>query len=152
MLTKDRLGALLLLAFSAAYWWLASDIRMLPFQKTQAFNAQTMPLALGAIGVVLSLAILVSPGSSDKPEVAGFRWGLGLAMLVLMVFYGLTIRPLGFILSTTLFLIGGYMLLGERRPLLLLAAALAPVVAFWLLMTQVLDVYVAPLPEFLIGG
>lgn len=149
MLTKDRIGALLLLAFCASYWWLATDIRMLPFQQTQAFNAQTMPLALGALGSAISLAILIFPGSNDKPEVSGFKWGLGLTMLVLMVFYGLTIRPLGFIASTTLFLIGGYVALGERNPITLILASAPIVIAFWLLMTQALDVYVAPLPAFM---
>lgn len=146
MLTKDRIGALLLLAFCSAYWALATEIRMLPFQANQAFNAQTMPLALGAMGVGLSLAIFISPGSGERPTLSGFRWGLAGAMLALMVFYGLTIRPLGFLTSTTLFLIGGYMVLGERNPITLILASVPIVVAFWALMTQGLDIYIAPWP------
>lgn len=149
MLTKDRIGGLLMLAFCLAYWWSAFDIRMLPFQKNQAFNAQTMPMALGAIGSALSLAILLFPGTREKPDVAGFRWGLGLTLIALMVVYGLTIKPLGFLLATTLFLMGGYWALGERSPIMLILASVPIVVGFWVLMTQGLDVYVAPLPEFL---
>ncbi|MEL6751169.1 MAG: tripartite tricarboxylate transporter TctB family protein, partial [Pseudomonadota bacterium] len=59
------------------------------------------------------------------------------------------LRTLGFILSTSLFLIAGFMLLGERRPLWLLAASVPLVVAFWALMDRVLGVYVAALPAFL---
>lgn len=152
MLNKDRIGGLLLLGFCGAYWSLAGEIRMLPFQQNQAFNAQTMPLALGALGVGLSTAILIMPSDSEKLRLTGFRWGLGAAMLALMVFYGLTIRPLGFIVATTMFLIGGYAVLGERRPLVLLLASAPLVVGFWALMNYGLDVYVAPLPEFMAGG
>lgn len=152
MLTKDRIGALLLLVFCGAYALLATEIQMLPFQRAQAFNAQTMPIALGVIGVIISFLILVSPGSDEKPDLRGYQWGLGATMIGLMVLYGFTIRPLGFLLSTTILLVGGYVALGERKPLNLVLASVPLVVAFWLLMTQVLDVYVAPLPEFMSGG
>ncbi len=151
-LSKDRIGALLLLVFCAAYWSLTYDIRMLPFQKAQAFNAQTMPEALAALGVALSLALLIFPGTHEKPELRGFKWSIGIAMLGLMVFYGVTLRPLGFLLSTTLFLIGGYWVMGERKPLALILASVPIVVAFWALMNYGLDIYVSPLPEALTGG
>lgn len=149
-LSKDRIGALLLLAFSAFYWFHAENIRMLPFQKEAAFNAQTMPLALSVLGVGLALALLVFPGSKDGLSLKGFNWKIGALMLVLMVFYGLTIRPLGFILSTSVFLMVGYYALGERKPLMLILASVPLVVAFWLLMTQGLDIYIEPLPDFLV--
>ncbi|MEL6264087.1 MAG: tripartite tricarboxylate transporter TctB family protein [Pseudomonadota bacterium] len=149
LLTKDRIGALLVLAFCSAYWFFTYDIRLLPFQQAAAFHARTMPEALSVLGVVLCLAILVFPGSDEKLDLRGFKWGLGAVMLGLMVFYGLTLRSLGFIPSTTLFLIGGYMALGERKALTLLLASLPVVVAFWALMTHGLDIYVAPWPEFL---
>lgn len=150
-ISKDRLGAFLLLAFCAAYWWFAYDIRLLPFQASFAFNARTAPEALGVLGVGLSLALLVFPGSKETPDLRGFNWGIGATMIALMVLYGLTVRPLGFILSTSLFLIAGYWALGERRPLTLILAAVPLVVAFWVLMTQGLDVYIDPMPAFLKG-
>ncbi|MEM7024083.1 MAG: tripartite tricarboxylate transporter TctB family protein [Pseudomonadota bacterium] len=149
---KDRVGALLLLAFCSAYWYYTYEIRMLPFQLQQAFHAQTMPEALAVAGVALSLILLVFPGSDERLSLVGFNWTIGLFMLGLMVFYGATLRPLGFIVSTTLFLIGGYVALGERNPLTLILASLPLVLAFWALMTQGLDIYVAPLPEFMRGG
>lgn len=152
MLSKDRIGALLLLVFCAAYWMLAYDIRMLPFQRTQAFNAQTMPIALGVLGTALALLLLIFPGSNERVDVKGYRFGTGAIMLVLMTIYGFTIRTLGFIPSTTLFLMAGYWVLGEKRPLVLILASLPLVVAFWVLMTQGLDIYVAPFPSFLEGG
>ena len=152
MLTKDRIGALLMLAFCAAYWAFAYDIRVLPFQRNDPFNAQTMPLVLGAAGVIICIAILITPGSGEKLDVRGYNWVLGAGMLLLMVGYGLILRPLGFLISTTLFLVGGYLMLGERSPITLLLASVPLVVGFWVLMNYGLDVYVAPLPSFLNGG
>lgn len=150
--SKDRIGALLMLAFCAAYWFLTYQIRMLPFQANSAFNAQTMPEALAVIGVILCLAILIFPGSDAAPDLRGYKWGLGAAMIALMVFYGYALRPLGFLASTSLFLIGGYAALGERNPITLILAAVPIVFAFWALMTWGLDIYVAPWPEALSGG
>jgi len=151
-ISGDRLGALLMLIFSSAYWYFAYDIRLLPFQMNSAFHARTMPEVLGVLGVGLSLALLVFPGSREPPDVRGFHWGIGAVMLVLMVLYGLLVRPLGFIIATSLFLMGGYRALGERKPWLLLVASVPLVVVFWVLMTQGLDVYIEPWPAMLRGS
>lgn len=44
---------------------------------------------------------------------------------------------------------GGFWVMGERRWLVLIGASIPVVIGFWLLMTQGLDVFVEPLPEFL---
>ena len=147
LLSKDRIGALILLVFCAAFGWLSQDITLLPFQANQAFTARTMPEALSVLGVVLALLLLIQPGSDEQPSFSGYRWGVGLAFLGLMVLYGFGVRPMGFLISTTLFLIAGFMLLGERRVWMLLGASIPLVVAFWALMAKVLEVYVAPWPN-----
>lgn len=152
MLTKDRIGALLMLAFCGTYLALAFEINLPPIMRNEPFNAQTMPLVLGVVGVVISFLLLVSPGSPEKVDLAGYKWGLGVAMILLMVAYGFVLRPLGFILATSLFLIGGFVSLGERNPLVLILASVPLVFGFWALMNYGLEVYVEPLPEFLTGG
>ena len=147
--TKDRIGALLLLAFSLVYGYLSQSIRLLPFQQNVAFHARTMPEILTVLAVVLALLLLLMPPSQDKLSLSGLKLGKGLFFLVLMSIYGLTLRPLGFIISTSLFLIIGYVLLGERRPLPLLLASVPLVVVFWLLMTKGLDVFIEPWPNWL---
>lgn len=149
LLSKDRIGGLLILIFCVIYAVLSRDIKLLPFQENVAFHARTMPEILAILGIGLSLAVLIFPGSDDKPELKGYRWLSCLLFLGLMSLYGLTIRPLGFILSTSLFLIMGYILLGERNILKLLLASVPLVLLFWVLMTQGLDVFIEPLPEFL---
>ena len=147
MLTKDRIGGVLLLVFCLAYAWLIQDIRLLPFQANAGFTARTMPEVLSVIGIGLALWCIVVPGSGERPDMRGMDWPRTAAFLGLMSVYGLAVRPLGFIVSTALFLIAGFMLLGERRPLWLLGVAVPLVVLFWLLMDKGLDVYLRPLPN-----
>jgi len=149
MLTRDRIGALLLLAFSIFYWSSIDDIRLLPFQAGAAFTGRTAPEVLAVLGVAFSVVLLLKPGSNARIEAKGYRWGTAGLICLLMVAYGLTVRPAGFLISTSLFLGFGFFILGERRWLVLLGASVPLVVLFWLLMTQVLHVYIAALPEFM---
>jgi putative tricarboxylic transport membrane protein len=151
LLTNDRIGGLLLLAFSLAYGLLTFRIPLLPFQAQAAFTARTMPEALSIMGIILSLVMIVKPASHARPEVAGFLWGRGALICAVMVIYGLTVRPGGFLISTSLFLMAGIMILGERRWWLILVASVPVVVFFWVLMTQLLGVFIEPWPEFLQG-
>lgn len=148
-LTKDRLGGLLLLAFSIFYWWKISDIRLLPFQAHQAFTPRTLPEVLAVMGVLLSSLIILFPARRDRFSLENLNWSLGLAFLVLMSVYGLTVRPLGFLLSTSMFLMIGFAMLGERSMIKLLLVSVPLVVAFWALMNFGLSVFVEPLPTFL---
>jgi putative tricarboxylic transport membrane protein len=147
VLNRDRIGALIMLTFSVGYGALAFQIPLLPFQRNSAFTAQTLPFALSVLGIALSLALLLKP-SDGRTDTTGFKWGLGAAICVVMVLYGLTVRPLGFLIATSAFLITCMLILGERRWLLILGASVPLVVAFWFLMAVVLDVYVAPWPSW----
>lgn len=148
-MSKDRIGGILLLVFCLTYGLLSQQITLLPFQENVAFHARTMPEVLSVLGIGLAVLIIVFPGSDKKLELAGYNWINCALFLGLMSLYGLTIRPLGFILSTSLFLMIGFWLLGERKPLLLILASVPLVVLFWVLMTQGLDVFIEPLPAFM---
>lgn len=151
MMNNARLGGILLLIFCLTYAWLSQSIRLLPFQMNTAFHARTMPEFLAVLGIVLSIAIILFPGSRERVDWRALNWPLGIAFLILMSAYGFTVRPLGFILSTSLFLIIGFRLLGERSPIRLLAVSVPLVVAFWALMNFGLDVFIEPLPWILRG-
>ncbi len=151
LFSKDRIGGALLLIFCITYGLLSQNITLLPIQARAAFTAKTMPEVLTVLGISLSLLVLIFPGAHERPQVRGFNWPIAALFLVLMSAYGLTIRPLGFILSTSLFLIAGFAMLGERSPVRLFLVAVPLVVAFWVLMTQGLDVFIEPLPWFLKG-
>ena len=151
LFSKDRIGGALLLAFCITYGILSQNITLLPIQAKAAFTARTMPEVLMVLGIGLSVLVLIFPGAHERPQLAGFNWGKAALFLMLMSAYGLTIRPLGFLISTSLFLIAGFALLGERSPVKLLLVSVPLVVCFWLLMTQGLDVFIEPLPWFLKG-
>ncbi|MEM8794628.1 MAG: tripartite tricarboxylate transporter TctB family protein [Pseudomonadota bacterium] len=151
-LSKDRIGGILLLLFCLAYAYLSQHIRLLPFQANTAFHARTMPEVLSVIGIGLSFILIVFPGSASKPDLKGFDLVKGAFFLLLMSLYGFTVRPLGFLVSTSLFLMIGFWLLGERKAITLILVSVPLVVAFWVLMTQGLDVFIEPFPSFLARG
>ena len=70
---------------------------------------------------------------------AGFSWGRALGLVGLMAFYALAINRLGFVVTSALFLAGGFWALGERRPLVLALVALGVSLGFWT-MFSLLDV------------
>ncbi len=166
-MTTDRVSALVFLAFSIAYGVLATEIPVPPFMSSEPFTPRTMPYALSALGIALALAMLATSGPPrrartearaaedlgadaeaapppEKPKAPEMRWGKVLILAAVMCLYGLTLKPLGFIVSTSLFLIAGYLVLGERRVWILLAASIPIVVAFWALLTQLLGIYLDP--------
>ncbi len=154
-MTKDKVGAAFFLILSIVYGWAAVDIPLTFVGEDEVFTARTLPYALSSVGIVISLLILILPSGSSagKTKVIeafrGLDWSRVIQLAVLMIFYGLTIKWLGFIISTSLFLIGGYWILGERRIKVLLLASIPVVLAFWALMTKVLGVYLAPGDIFL---
>ncbi|MDD9909539.1 MAG: tripartite tricarboxylate transporter TctB family protein [Ahrensia sp.] len=150
-LSRDRIGGVLLLLFCGIYALKIGDIRLLPFQANQAFTPRTIPEVLAVLGVGLSLLVVIFPSDNENLSLRGLNWPLGLAFLVLMSAYGFTVRPLGFLLATSLFLMIGFAMLGERSPAKLLLVAVPLVVAFWVLMNYGLSVFIEPLPAFLRG-
>ena len=149
-MSKDKVGALFFLVLSIAYGVLAFDIPLTFVGVDEVFTARTLPIALAIIGGVVAFLILVLPSANTDDSgkiIATFRglnWKQVALLALLMVLYGLTIRWIGFVLSTILFLIGGFWVLGERRIKVLLLASVPIVIVFWLLMTRILGVYLDP--------
>ncbi|MCP4397955.1 MAG: tripartite tricarboxylate transporter TctB family protein [bacterium] len=151
-MNKDKVGALFFLVLSIGYGVLAFDIPLTFVGIDEVFTARTLPFALAVAGTVIAFLLLVLPSahsdSDDSKNISsvfsGLNWKQVGLLALLMVFYGLTIRWIGFVLSTILFLIGGFRVLGERRIQVLLLASVPVVIVFWLLMTKVLGVYLDP--------
>lgn len=149
-LSKDRVGGLLFLALSLAYGYSSTLIPFYPGDEYEPITSRTIPIILAILGTIISLLLIfLAPAKDDDHEASNdnfkhFHWGVALGLLGLMVIYGLILEWLGFALSTILFLIAGYRLLGEKRIKTLLLASTPFVIALWLLLTQALDIYVAP--------
>lgn len=154
-MNRDRLVALLLLAFSLGYGWQAGAIQLLPFQADGVMTARTMPYALAGAGALISFLMLILPARPPRPTAPGeteddqapppisvfwrgLDWKSAGWILLAVAVYGALIRPLGFIPSTFAFLCACSIVMGERRPLALVAVHAPAVLGFWLLMTKVL--------------
>ena len=161
-LSRDAFAALGFLAFSLAYGWQATGIDMFPGQEFEPFTPRTFPYALAVAGVVLSLIQLVSSlrrqGDASQPSWRGFDWVRVLWLVAAMVAYGTLFTPLGFLVATTLFLAAGYLILGERRWIVVAGASAVVAIGFCAIMPRLLGLYLAPvvlLPPWLqlrVGG
>ena len=162
MLDLNRAVALALLSFSSGYGYLAYFYHLLPFEKFLAVRPNTMPIGLAIAGIICSLVILIQPqvpkvevegdGTVNRPDAEylknpqNYNWGQGIGLLLLAVVYVLSLRGVGFLFSTSAFLVLGGILLGERRYTLLFLISITASVLVWYLVDQVLTIYLRPWP------
>lgn len=134
-ITRDRIVALIFIALSLAYINLSGDIELYPGEEEDVFNPRTFPFFVGYLALITSVLLFFFSGkkSAAKPETIEswqqFAWWQVGALCLTMLAYGLTIKSVGFFVSTNLFLIAGFLILGERRWYVLILAAL-PLTAF----------------------
>ena len=154
----DKAGALILLTFSIAYGLLAFKVPLTFLAQRETFNARTMPFALGIIGTLLSFLILVLPSGQPhekdkvKDTFRGLDWTNTGLLIGIMIFYSITLRFLGFVISSIIFLVGGFYILGERRIWLLFIGSVPLVLFIWFLMSRILGMYIAPGEIFYLLG
>jgi putative tricarboxylic transport membrane protein len=118
---------------------------MFPGDEYEPFTARTLPTILTFVGIGLSILLLITGQPDQKSnDEQRFNWKLLIGFLVLMAGYGLGLTYLGFVLATSFFLLAGFYLLGERRKAVLFGASFPFVIAFYLLLTQGLDIYLEP--------
>lgn len=148
-MTKNRVGALFFLAFSVFYFYQSFNIHLLVGADYEAMTARTFPYYIGILGVVCSLLILVlsffrvaASDLFDWQKIKTFDFKKGLYFVVAMLFYGYTIRTLGFIIATIIFLILGFKILEEKNIKIILLTSFGVSLVFWALLTQVLGVYI----------
>jgi len=149
-MNKDKIGALFFLVLSLFYGLATLAIPLNVMARTAVFTARTVPFALAVGGIIISLLILILPSidadgkNSVTRTLRGLKWKPVVSLLALMIFYSLIIKLAGFIISTSLFLIVGFRILGEKRIKILLLASIPFVVLFWFLISKILGVYLEP--------
>ena len=165
MLDLNRVVALVLLAFSSGYGYLAYSYHLLPFERFLAVRPNTMPIGLAIAGVICSIAIIIQPqapdieiegdGTVNRPDgeylqnPQNFNWVQGIGLLVLATVYALSLRVLGFLFCTSAFLVLGGVLLGERRYTLLVPISITASLLVWYLVDQVLTIFLRPWPSWI---
>ena len=150
MLNRELLGPSLFLALFTLYAIVAWQIPLLPFEEYETVTSATLPKVYAAFGIIVCLlsigATLLKPtektDADDVLEKSNVLRTFGL--LILMVVYSAMLEPIGFLISTSAFLLIGFFVMGERRKKILLLASIPVAVVFWFLMTQVLGIYLVP--------
>jgi putative tricarboxylic transport membrane protein len=157
----DRWIALILLGVCLAYGytaWFTMDGGLAPFMQRNPIWPSTFPKALSVLAVVALTIILlglekqeVKEAEIDYRRLGDYHIWQAVFLLGLMVAYALCLRPLGFIFSTSAFLILGAFILGERKWFVMVIVSAVATFLVWYLVQQVLGIYMRPLPGF-IGG
>ena len=159
----DKWIAMIFLVISVVYGYAAYNYPLLPFERNMTFLPNTMPMVLGVFGALFALMILLSPKpkADEKGDVLGdinlekwreYKVGQAVALIVAMIVFALALRPVGFIATTVLFIVGSGWILGERRLPIMITAALIGTLAAWFLVHQVLGIFLSPFPAILSGG
>ena len=143
---KDRVGCLLILAFAVVYLRYALVLPLDPTAGVESFTPRTLPVGLSVAAILFSLvqlAISARQGDNNRlgTAVRGFDWKPTLLLIAAMAIYAFVFDVLGFLLSSFLFLSGGFLILGERRFLLCMSIAAALVLFIWVALTQVFGLY-----------
>jgi putative tricarboxylic transport membrane protein len=134
-MSNAKISGLFFFCLFLAYGYLATDIPLDFWSEQEAFNARTLPYFVAAFGMIVSLFLILLPsGPTDWKAVTRLRWSPAILLLLAMSIYGALFETLGFIVATLLFLVSGYVVLGERRIVAMLLASVPLVLGFWLLM------------------
>jgi len=149
----DRYIAVGLLAFSVGYGYLAWVHPLLPFEVRMPFKPNTMPIGLAAFGILFSSLLLLLPSVDEIEKDAdgwrGFAWKNTALLIILAIGYALLLRPMGFIASTTLFIVLSSRVLGETNWVRSFGTGLISSGLIWYLVDDVLGIYLVALPTFI---
>jgi len=160
----DKWIAVIFLAGSLIYGYAAYTYPLLPFERNMAFLPNTLPMALSVLGIVLSLIIIFSPKPAreadgddavdgiDLSRLGDYKIGQALALIAAMVVYAVSLRPVGFVGSTVLFLVGTGWILGERKLHVMILVAVIGAGSIWFVVQEALGIFLRPFPWFMSGG
>ncbi|GAA2033597.1 hypothetical protein GCM10009720_12650 [Yaniella flava] len=142
----DRLVAVFLIGFAVFVFIYTADFPEAAQPLDPGIEAFPR-ITAGLIGV-LALVLLAKPREWEKfPRGSGVVRVLG--TVVLVYFYYLALQPLGFVVTTSFFLVGHLLLIGVRKPLSIIVITAVGGFGIFYLFRSVLDV---PLPLSGIGG
>ena len=150
-ISPTKFISLLFLILSTLYLYSAYNIQVFAFDENAPFNARTFPIYLGYAGIFLSLLKIILP---EKTTVTVDHKVLDyksiIYLIIVSVIYGAVILKIGYFLSTSLFLISSYYLLGERRWIWMFILSFPFVAIFMYLLHGILNIYLRdPLLQYL---
>ena len=141
-ITPSKLISLLFFVFSGFYLYYAHQIQVFTFDENAPFNAKTFPIYLGYAGLIFSSLYIILP--ETKPTNVNLRildYKKTILLVVLMILYGIFILRAGYFLSTSIFLVLSYIVLGERKWLWIFILSFPFVAVFMYLLHGLLNIY-----------
>lgn len=154
----DRWIAFVFLLICMIYGYTAyftMDASLPPFMQRNPIWPSTLPKLLTILGIGAGLLVLFS--KPMKPSDDGINYhrlgdyeiGKALFLMGLMVLYAVALRPVGFLIATSVFLAVGGFVLGERKIHWLVLIAITAAGLIWFLVQEVLGIFLRPLPSFM---
>jgi putative tricarboxylic transport membrane protein len=150
-ISSVKIISLLFFVLSAFYLYTAYQIQVFSFDENDPFNAKTFPIYLGYTGMFLSALRMILPEKTiEEVDHKVLDYKKVILLVIIMIFYGLTILRVGFFLSTSIFLLFAYYFLGERRWKWMLLFSFPFVALFMFLLHGLLNIYLRdPLLKYL---
>lgn len=160
----DRWIALIFVTFCCVYGYAAfftMDQLLPPFMQRNPVWPSTFPKVLSVLGLIVGLIVLFGVEKVDDPDgepdateinyrrLSEYKTGQALMLLGFMVLYALMLRPAGFLVSTTVFLVAGSAVLGERKFHIMIPVAMLATGFVWYLVQEVLGIFLRPFPFFM---
>ena len=141
-ISPSKIISLLFFIFSGFYLYTAHQIQVFTFDENAAFNAQTFPIYLGYAGLIFSaLYVLLPETRPSNVDLTVLDYKKTITLVILMILYGLTILRVGYFLSTSIFLVLSYIVLGERKWLWIFLLSFPFVAIFMYLLHGLLNIY-----------
>lgn len=159
-MAKNRIGALFFLVFSSFYFYNVFNIKKMPGAQFEVMTASSFPYYLGLAGIAISLVIFVFTFIKEDEDKLSFSslksldFKTTFLFILAMIFYGFTIRTLGFIIATIIFLAIGFIILKEKNYKRVFLISVGVAVGFYLILNNLLGVYIDPgmLVDYFVGG
>ena len=150
-ISPTKFISLLFFIFSVFYLYTAHQIVVFTFDENAPFNARTFPIYLGWAGIFFSgLKIILPEKVPTEVDHKYLDYKSIIYLILVSIIYGAVILKVGYFLSTSLFLIVSYYLLGERRWLWMFLLSFPFVAIFMFLLHGVLNIYLRdPLLQYL---
>ena len=141
-ISPSKIISLLFFIFSGFYLYIAHQIQVFTFDENAPFNAKTFPIYLGYAGLVFSSLYIILPEKKpSEVDLSILDYKRTITLVILMILYGLTILRVGYFLSTSIFLVLSYIVLGERKWLWIFVLSFPFVAIFMYLLHGLLDIY-----------
>ena len=141
-ISPSKIISLLFFIFSGFYLYTAHQIKVFAFDEDAAFNAKTFTIYLGYAGLLFSALYIILP--ETKPSNVDLKildYKKTITLVILMILYGLTILRVGYFLSTSIFLVLSYIVLGERKWIWIFILSFPFVALFMYLLHGLLNIY-----------